>query len=285
MFGWFTKKKQEVIVSAFNEPIALKDMVVAVLSDVGMVRTNNEDAAIILVPDDEAVLHKRGYLLILADGMGGHNSGEVASRIAVEVFGREYYNNDLNIIKSLKHALEKANKAIYESSLTDAALRGMGTTITGIVIKNKEIYLTQVGDSRAYLFKGGVPSQLSKDQTLVQYKIDRGEIRPEEAGTHPERNVLTNALGTKPFIDGEIKLLQFDWNDDVSILLCSDGLYEYVKEKEMAELLKAEINIEKVAMEMVENAKNRGGHDNITVIIASRKGSINKRPPRDTEPG
>lgn len=285
MFGWFTKKKQEVIVSAFNEPIALKDMVVAVLSDVGMVRTNNEDAAIILVPDDEAVLHKRGYLLILADGMGGHNSGEVASRIAVEVFGREYYNSDLNIIKSLKHALEKANKVIYESSLTDAALRGMGTTITGIVIKNKEIYLTQVGDSRAYSFRGGVPSQLSKDQTLVQYKIDRGEIRPEEADTHPERNVLTNALGTKPFIDGEIQQLQFDWDDDVSILLCSDGLYEYVKEKEMAGLLQAEANIEQVAIGMVEKAKNRGGHDNITVIITSRKGSINKRPPRDTEPG
>ncbi|MBK7097956.1 MAG: Stp1/IreP family PP2C-type Ser/Thr phosphatase [Sphingobacteriales bacterium] len=285
MFGWFTKKKQEVLVSAFNEPIALKDMVVAVLSDVGMVRANNEDATIILVPDDEAVLQNRGYLLILADGMGGHNSGEVASRMAVEVFGREYYNSNQNIIKSLKQALEKANTAIYEASLTDATLRGMGTTITGIVIKNIELYLTQVGDSRAYLFNSSMSTQLSKDQTLVQYKIDKGEIKLEEADTHPERNVLTNALGTKPFIDGEIKQLQFDWNDDVSLLLCSDGLYEYVKEKEMAELLKAEANIEQVAMEMVENAKNRGGHDNITVIIASRKASINKRPPRDTEPG
>jgi len=285
MFGWFTKKKQEVLVCTFNEPVALKDMVVAVLSDVGMIRTNNEDAAIILVPDDESILQKRGYLLILADGMGGHNSGEVASRMAVEVFGKEYYNSNLNIIKSLKQALQKANTAIYESALSDAAFRGMGTTLTGIVIKNKEIYLTQVGDSRAYLFKGGVPSQLSKDQTLVQYKIDRGELKPEEADTHPERNVLTNALGTKPFIDGEVKQLQFEWNDDMSILLCSDGLYEYVKEKEMARLLNAEANIEQVALEMVENAKKRGGHDNITVIIASRKGSIHKRLPRDTEPG
>lgn len=285
MFKWFDTRKTNLELRRFYNAGTLHNMVVSVATDVGRIRTNNEDAACVFAPLDKEILTRKGYLIVLADGMGGHNSGEVASEMALDTLSGAYYKCKGNVLKSLKQAVSEANQAIYDASVTHAAYRGMGTTCTVVVVKEDELFLAQVGDSRAYFFKANEIIQLSKDQTLVQHKIDTGQIKPEEAATDPERNVLTNALGTKPFIDAEIKRLQFPWGSHACLLLCSDGLYEYVSKAEMTDLLSEEKNIEQAASELIERAKTRGGHDNITVVIASFDGRINNRAVKDTNPG
>ena len=285
MIDWLRRRRPGVQSHRFNSPAALSNMVVAVLTDIGNIRKNNEDAASVFVPVNQKIIFKKGTLLIVADGMGGHNSGEVASNMVINTFSEAYYNSKGSIEKSLKHALIKSNKAVYEASLSDDVLRGMGTTCTAIVIKQDCLYIAHVGDSRAYLFNEGKAIQLSKDHTLVQHKIDMGELTTEDAATHPERNVLTNALGTKPFIDADVALLPHKWDDNSVLLLCSDGLYEYISANEMAALLSEERNIELAAEQLIEKAKLLGGHDNITVLIASKSGHINIKKSKNTEPG
>ncbi len=285
MFKWLHPTKTKAAVTNHYAPAALSNMVVSVHSDVGLVRTNNEDIAVVIHPVEKKLLEKKGVLLIVADGMGGHNSGEVASDSAGKIFADTYYNEKGNTISSLAKALKRSNKEVYEHSLTAASLRGMGTTFTAILVLKDRLYMTHVGDSRAYINDRNGIVQLTKDQTLVQQKIDAGEIRPQEARTHPERNVLTNALGTKPFIDGDIELLQHQWTDDMQLLLCSDGLYEYFSKEEIADALNTSDHIDDAGAYLVNEAKSRGGHDNISLIIASGNGTISSRTLKSTVSG
>ncbi len=267
--GWFKKKKPLKLLQ-FRKRLKLEGISAAILSDIGCTRTNNEDGAIICYPENESVWRKKGIIFILTDGMGGHNSGEVASELALTTFGDSYYNASGNIVESLKEAFISANNFIYETAQTNDAYIGMGTTLTAIVILNENLYLAHIGDSRAYLFRNENVVQLSKDHTVVQQLIDMGEISAEEALNHPQKNMLLCALGTKPEIEPDIFKIEMQLGHEDIILLCSDGLYEFVSNYEISAILSTVNNIEVMANRLVDLAKKNGGHDNITVLLATR---------------
>lgn len=267
--GWFGKKKPLKLLH-FRNRVKLDGISAAIISDIGCARQNNEDGAIICYPDNDSILKKKGLIIILADGMGGHNSGEVASELALTVFTDSYYSARGNIIESLKKAFIAANNIIYETAQTNDIYSGMGTTLTSIVILNEKLYLAHIGDSRAYLFRNNNVQQLSKDHTVVQQLIDMGEISAEEALHHPQRNMLLCALGTQPEIEPDIYKLDTQLGSDDIILLCSDGLYDLVSNDEISAILSSDSNIEVMANHLVDLAKRNGGHDNITVLLATR---------------
>ena len=235
-----------------------------VLSDVGCVRQNNEDSARFMKPSND--LSRKGVLVIVADGMGGHAAGEIASQIAVETISEIYFKTENETLNCLSKAFQLANQKIYAASQSKSSQRGMGTTCTTVVIQQQKIYFGQVGDSRFYHLHEGKLYQVSTDQTMVQQLVQQGKITPEEVKNHPDRNVLTNAMGTKPSIEIDVQqsTLNFEAND--RLMLCSDGLYEYLKENEIAEYLTFP-TIREAAQAMIDTAKYRGGHDNITVIV------------------
>ncbi|HOZ84227.1 MAG TPA: Stp1/IreP family PP2C-type Ser/Thr phosphatase [Niabella sp.] len=266
--GWFGKKKPLKLLH-FRNRLKLGKLSTVIISDLGCVRKNNEDGALVCYADDETVFKKRGTLLILADGMGGHNSGEVASEIALTVFADSYYHSKGGIEDALKKAFLDSNNHIYETALGNDVYAGMGTTLTAIVNHKQNLYLAHIGDSRAYLFRNNGIEQLSKDHTVVQQLIDLGEISMEEAPHHPQRNMLLCALGTQPDIEPEVHKIKTALKEEDILLLCSDGLYDLVSEEDMIVILSSDNSLEQMANQLVNLAKQHGGHDNITVLLAS----------------
>ncbi|MGC4232562.1 MAG: Stp1/IreP family PP2C-type Ser/Thr phosphatase [Niabella sp.] len=267
--NWFLKK-DNVQVRRFRNRAVLEELTAVIATDIGNVRTNNEDGAVISFAEEPLQKHK-GCLLVLADGMGGHNSGEVASEIALTVFTDAYFNHRSNICKSLKYALKKANQSVFDASLSDPQYAGMGTTITAVVIRGSSVYLAHVGDSRAYFLGKDRFLRLSKDQTVVQQLVDMGQITEDQAGSHPERNVLLSALGTKSHVNGDVLKADIAFDTRNTLLLCSDGLYDLVTDEDIIAIINASENISAAADRLVAEAKKRGGHDNITVLLATRE--------------
>lgn len=239
----------------------------AASSDTGKVRTQNEDAWNI-------VLDKTGYAVgfVVADGMGGHEAGEVASRMAVEVMSETVISattlkmnlDDAEVF--LRDGLDEANRRIMRYSREK--LRGIpsGTTLTAAFLDGPMMLLIHIGDSRAYLFRKQVVKQLSRDHTYVADLVASGIIEPEDAKKHPERNKVTRALGFDLGMKPEVF-----WEriyDDDKLLFCTDGLTEYVTEQEMAGVL-FKREPEQAVAELVSLANKRGGRDNITVIIVA----------------
>lgn len=277
LFNLFGKKKKEAVVERSADPVETGSLHVTVLSDLGNIRTNNEDTGMFYKVADEQVIRAKGYLLLVADGMGGHNAGEVASRMAGEIISREYFKhaNNGGVEKNLANAFTLANKTIFEKARADKSLSGMGTTCTALVVIGETVYYAHVGDSRAYIQKGDTITQITEDHTYVQELVNKGDISAAEAATHPKRNILTNAMGTKPDlrIDTGKCSLSFEAND--RLLLCSDGLYDYFTDAEMGALLKQGA-LKNVAATLIGQAKARGGHDNITVVLAERGDAPNE---------
>lgn len=255
----------------FSEPDAslLNEINAVVVSDLGNVRQNNEDTGLFVRLADEGIRRIKGYLLLVADGMGGHLAGEVASQMAAEIINRDYFTHRDTIENSLMRAFQMANRQIFDEARLHDAFRGMGTTCTAIVVHEQHLYFAHVGDSRAYLLKAGQLIQLTEDHTYIQELLRNGEITPEAAANHPDRNVLTQAMGTKATVRVDVGrcLLPFDLGD--RLLLCSDGLYEYCQESDLIRLLSLE-HLSDAADALVSLAKQRGGHDNITVVLAER---------------
>lgn len=235
-------------------------------TDVGSVRDNNEDHLLFIRPFDKKIRKTRGCLALVADGMGGHSSGEIASKMATEIISRTYFDSKLEPLEALKKAFDKANKSIYQKAGKRSRLKGMGTTCTALVLKENQIYLAHVGDSRAYLLKGNELIQLSSDHTYVQHLLDSGKISHKESLTHPQRNVITKAMGTSPKVDADYKQISYDFEQGDRLLICSDGLYEYIQDQELGKILGGE-NIGELAQKLISIAKQRGGHDNISVLI------------------
>lgn len=236
-------------------------------SHVGLVRGNNEDNYAIVYPGP-------GYplALILADGMGGHSKGEVASRIAVD-FIASYLREDLvtprplaEIGKRLPELIKKANIKVYLSSLDHEENRGMGTTLTAAVIKNDHLTLAHVGDCRAYILHGKTLRQLTADHTLVQEMVDAGSISAEESHHHPRRNVLTRALGFPEFISPDVVQAPVAAGD--IIILCSDGLHGFVPDQVIAQLAISAESPEQLVDQLIQAALAAGGEDNVTVLVA-----------------
>jgi len=268
MFSLFGKKKQKATQNGTKEfdGDAVRAIVV---TDLGNIRTNNEDVGLFFRVAEGSIEKKKGCLLLVADGMGGHNAGEVASRMAAETISHEYVKQNGTVEKSLHKAYELANGRIYEMSQRNKSMKGMGTTCTSLVVVEQTIYFAHAGDSRAFILKNGSISQITEDHTYVQELVKNGEITPEEAHVHPKRNILTNAMGTKPSLRIDTGKFALPFEEKDRLMICSDGLYDYITNDELARILGGN-SLRDTAHELVNLAKQRGGHDNITVVVAER---------------
>ncbi len=235
-------------------------------SHTGMVRSNNEDEYLFLRSPDQ-----RFVLLIIADGMGGHQRGEDASQIAVNQASRlidERFRADMTdeeIIELLDYAAETANIHVELESRSAPEKIGMGTTLTcGIIVRNK-IFISHVGDTRIYLLRQGRLLQLTHDHTYVQTLIDRGDLTPREAETHPKRNVLVKALGVPEKLEPYLNIFHLRSSD--KLLFCSDGLYDTVSGAEIKEILTAAPDVNEAVSSLIEATLQRGAPDNVTVIV------------------
>jgi PPM family protein phosphatase len=246
-------------------------------TDTGRQRPNNEDAFLVIDLSAESSLtagvtgrdqDERGSLLVVADGMGGAMAGEVASAMAVatlhEVLLARLVEPDTG--EQLKRATETANQCIWAQAQQDISLRGMGSTLTAALVQQSIAYISQVGDSRAYLLRGERIRQLTRDQSLVQFLLDMGEITPEQAAHHPNKNVIFQALGTDAKVKPEMLAVELCRDD--CLILCSDGLSNLVTPAEILQANKLSPDPESASKSLVELANLRGGEDNITVIVA-----------------
>lgn len=257
------------------------------LSDVGLVRTNNEDSFLIASPTTDfvnrnpaelnGIIPQNGTMFLVADGMGGAQAGEVASRMAVETVGRNFIDalgkqvvvDQQSLITALTETIREANELIYQQGQKRTELNGMGTTLTAAIVLGGTILFAQLGDSRAYLARKGVISQMTKDQSLVAQMVASGSLTPEEAKTHPKRNVILQALGIQSQVDVAITLAELRRGDQ--IVLCSDGLSGKVDAEEIKEFLE-KFEPKAACQGLVRMARERGGEDNITVIVARFNG-------------
>lgn len=228
-------------------------LTVGASTDVGRVRDHNEDGY--LIDDDLG-------LVAVADGMGGHRGGEVASALALEVLLDEF-----SARHDLRDAVVAANDAVYERSTEDDAVRGMGTTLTaGVLGDDHETFIVgHVGDSRAYLFRDGALRRITSDHSLVEELIQAGELTEEEAERDPRRSQITRALGLDRGV--EVDLFPVVVADGDRVLLCSDGLTGMVRDDGIADLLAAERDPARLAQLLVDAANEAGGTDNTTVVV------------------
>ena len=224
-------------------------------TDVGLVRDHNEDNYLA----DER-------LFAVADGVGGHKAGEVASQMAADVVSRVYYEAQAAPGEALRRAVEEANRLIFKAAAEDAAKHGMGTTCTALALCGGRAYAAHVGDSRLYMLRAGQLYQLSEDHSAVNEMVKMGLITKEQARTHEDKNVILRALGTSPEV--EVSTVEpFDVSAGDRFLLCSDGLYDLVLDDEIAAVLNESADIHAAGERLIRTAKERGGHDNITVGI------------------
>ena len=230
---------------------------VSMKSDKGMVRSLNEDYAGFYEGN-----HYNVY--VVADGMGGHNAGEVASKIAVESV-ISYVNNNASLEHSLEEAVLHANKKIYELSTKEKNFGGMGTTLTACLIRDDSIEIANVGDSCCFGINEEEIVKLTKDHSLVQELIDSGSITEEEGRNHPQKNVITRALGTESNVKVDIFSLKKGIYD--KFLLCTDGLTNELTNEEILKIVNKSENYIDVCDELILLAKKNGGRDNITVVL------------------
>ena len=226
-------------------------------TDKGLVRKENEDAFCI---------EKDLGLLAIADGMGGHASGEVASRMAIEILRDSLRKEGEPLPDRLNSGVKLANKTIYDTSRSQSQLNGMGTTLTAVQLNGNRLRIGHVGDSRAYLIRGGVIEQITDDHTIVSEQVARGMMTREEAARSDMRNILSRALGIGPEVKLDIEELTVSEAD--KLVLCSDGLSELVSEDEILLEVQSSNTPDLACNELVNLANQRGGEDNITVIVA-----------------
>jgi serine/threonine protein phosphatase PrpC len=240
-------------------------LVVGMATDVGTVRDLDEDCVHCLVPADEAVRRSKGSLFLVADGMGGHQAGEVASRWAVEQVAYEYYadtGNDPG--NSLVRVLKLSNQTLYDQAQADPAKSGMGTTMVAALVVGRRVYVVNVGDSRAYFINKQGISQITEDHSWVGEQVRAGLMTHEQAERHPQRNLITRALGSKPAVD--VDLFTGEIQEGDILLLCSDGLSGSVSDRQMAAIAYAESPPQAVAR-LIALAKEQKAEDNISALI------------------
>lgn len=239
-------------------------MIAFAKTDVGKAREMNQDYYYISGPQDPIKIY------ILADGMGGYNGGEIASKLATTT-ALSYITSNFedtpkereDILKLIKSAMEYANMVVYEKSKEQKELEGMGTTLEICLIYNNKLYLGHVGDSRIYRLRREFFRKLTHDHSYVQKLVKDGTITEEEASHHPKKNMLMKALGCTAFVEPDVTVKGFI-KDDI-ILICSDGLTNMVEEQEIYNILKNKGTL--AAEKLVEKANEKGGYDNITAIV------------------
>ena len=231
-------------------------------TDVGCVRDHNEDSLVVAPP-----------LFAVADGMGGHAAGEVASEIAVNVLA-ELAPKDLDGA-ALEHAVEEANHEIIRAARDGRGREGMGTTLTACMLENERLVIAQVGDSRAYLLHHGKLQQLTRDHSLMADMIEAGQLTPEEARHHPQRSVITRALGSDPNTRPDMYEINVETGD--RLLVCSDGLSSMIEDEQIEAVMRRVPDPQRCASQLVNEAIAAGGHDNVTVIVSNVTGFAEKR--------
>jgi serine/threonine protein phosphatase PrpC len=241
-------------------------LVFAAATDVGRMRKNNEDSYLSQKP-----------VAAVADGMGGHSAGEVASAIAIEELaalrGRGPWENETAATDDLKQAILRANRRIREMAAGDRKLNGMGTTLVALLEDGDLVHLANVGDSRGYLLRQGELSQVTVDHSLVQELVDDGRLSPEDAERHPQRSVITRALGIEPEVEFDLFTYKLQVGD--RLLLCSDGLSDVVEPRQIRNVLLRVRNPDEAARRLIAVANEQGGPDNITVIVVdANDGSV-----------
>jgi protein phosphatase len=224
---------------------------VGAATDIGLVREGNEDAYLL---DDP--------LFAVADGMGGHRGGEVASRLALETLERLFGDDG-----ALTEHVQEANRAVFERSSLDRTVAGMGTTLTAAVVEGNRARLAHVGDSRAYLLRAGELRMLTEDHTLVHRMVKQGEITEAEAERHPQRSVVTRALGVEHSVPVDEVIIDLEPGD--RLLICSDGLTSMVEDGSIADILERDPDPQRAADALVRAANDAGGVDNTTVVVVA----------------
>ncbi|HEV2720865.1 MAG TPA: Stp1/IreP family PP2C-type Ser/Thr phosphatase [Thermoanaerobaculia bacterium] len=236
-------------------------------TDVGLVRSENQDFGTYTTPSEERESHPGGRLFLVADGMGGHRGGATASRLAGETVKAQYLGSeDDDIGAALRDALARANARIFTEAQANPDLRGMGTTTSALVVRSNNAWFAHVGDSRIYLIRDGAIKQLTEDHSLVASMVREGLLTSTEAENHPRRNVLQRSMGVGEDVEIDVRG-PFPVQEGDIFILCSDGLHGLVKEPELLEIATT-LPLESAANEYVRRALDRGAPDNVTVIVA-----------------
>lgn len=232
------------------------------MTDVGMVREVNEDTVFV----SDTPIGNLPNLLIVADGMGGHNAGDYASQSAVEIVKERIAGTtEQNPEVMIRDAITEANLMLLKKAKSDVKLRGMGTTLVVATVIDKTLYFANVGDSRLYLLNKEI-KQLSRDHSLVQEMVRLGGINEEEAKNHPDKNIITRAVGAKEKL--EIDFFEYRLRKGDMILMCTDGLSNMVGEEDIFRIVKGSRDVVEAVEQLIERAKANGGKDNIGVVVA-----------------
>lgn len=241
-------------------------MKLAMKTDVGRVRENNQDAV------NGGIWDRDSAWAAVCDGMGGANGGNIASQLGLEFISqklKEGYHKNLthDYIKNLLvSTLYNANQTVFEKSKTDPFLKGMGTTAVVALIKEQTLHIAHVGDSRAFLLHPGSIDQITKDHTIVQSMVDAGRITEEEAREHPQKHIITRAIGVNQSVS--IDYYEAEFHGEDILLLCSDGLTNHVRNEKIVRIIR-EAPFELVAEQLVQAALDAGGTDNVTVAVVA----------------
>jgi protein phosphatase len=255
------------------------------LTDVGCCRTLNEDAIACLIPRSDERNAKRGTLAVVADGMGGHAAGEIASKLAVQTIFKTYYSSRRRPPGALATAFAAANHAVYTRGLQDSTCNGMGTTCTAAVVLNDHLFVAHVGDSRAYVLRGYALIQLTLDDSMVGQLVLDGVLSPDEARVHPQRNVLLKALGYHPALKPTVWRKGMPLTDGDLVILCTDGITDPIDESSIIHAVKRLAPIEACSA-LIAQARRAGGADNASIgILAIRTAeTLVSEPVREPRP-
>lgn len=236
------------------------------LTDTGIVRNHNEDSVIIIKNSDDSIL------MAVADGMGGHKAGEVASSLAISYLSNRFMEsffkmNKAGAVEWIKTCVNEINGQIFKYTEENPESKGMGTTLVMAIITEEYILFGNIGDSSGYVMKDNKLHKVTHDHTLVNLLLAAGELTQEEAKNHPKKNILMNALG----INDPIEIDVFDCNMDIDeILLCSDGLTTMLTDDTIEKVLLEDISVSEQVVKLIKKANNRGGNDNISVACLKR---------------
>lgn len=245
-------------------------------SDTGMKRSENQDSFV------TEQLYENTLLCVVCDGMGGANGGSFASTLACKEFVRHVKKKLADLKqqdqlrfdgkcdeteKLLVRAVNLTNTALFKKSTKDKELEGMGTTLVSVLIRDDKLYVTNIGDSRLYFVDGGALTMITKDHSYVQTLVDLGQITPEEARTNPHKNIITKALGTQKKVVPDIFFADISETKPEYLLLCSDGLTNFVDEENIGRLIKESESVESACNALIDEANQNGGGDNITVVL------------------
>jgi len=263
-----------------------KERTIGMLTDVGKVRTIDEDS--ILAADLSFGVNSKSskfLLLAVADGMGGHAKGEEASKIALNAIARAVIPelfNDTPFTELLEKGIQNANQDILDYTAKYPESSGMGTTSVCAVVKGNEVHLANVGDSRAYVISDDEIRPVTKDHSYVQALVDEGKITQAEAREHPKKNIITKAVGISPSVEADKLKLTLD--SDESLLLCCDGVIAHLTDEDIHKIINDSTDPQSACQKIVDTANERGGSDNISLIILSAGGPDTKENESDDSP-